>query len=257
MPSENGRTFTSSLELATAVQRRAHGQVEEMLAAAEAKIAATQERLEKFATATAEATVTGSPPPQAAVALERDLADARKTVAACQALLPERLRKLREAEAKWRAENRAKMRERFTQQLDAALVQLRAADQALAAIELLRQDIAAADPEGVLQLPLDPTIGSLVRPKLQQLESVASAWPGGRSNHTAPPNNGLVAVRRLPADRFRPLKRGHRLEQALTQQLMPVLERYAIGETFGTTPELAKLGEMVSLVERVPKGGAV
>src|SRR4051812_31190436 len=135
MASEIGRTFTADLERATSEQRRNYGHAEDSLERAEQKIAATQEKLEKFAVAMAEATVTGSPQPPAALDLKRQKEDAEKMATACRALIPERKRLLEEAEKKWREQARPAERERVTQQLDAALVQLRAADQALAAIE--------------------------------------------------------------------------------------------------------------------------
>lgn len=169
------RDLVADLERATAQPRRAYGQVEEMLAAAEAKIAATQERLGKFATAMAEATISGSRPPQAAVALERDLADASKTVAACQALLPERKRLLQEAEARWVAENQGRMGEVFTQLgLEVELAMGRAWHSAHQAAEGLYRGIQTVAPEFARLLPGGPDVS----PKLQLLESTVAAWTG-------------------------------------------------------------------------------
>lgn len=251
MPSENGRTFTADLERETSVLRRDYARAEETLAAAEAKIATTQERLEKFGPAMAEARFNGSPPPPAALDLQRQLKDAEEMADACRKLIPERLRKLREAEGKWVAQNSQRMRERFTQVFQAELAAANSWAEAHNATEVLRQDIATAAREFSLSLPGGPDITRM----LQLLGDAFSDWTGGRKPHAAPLSNGKVAVRRLPPDRYKPLRAGHRLEQAVNaarNRLAP----HNFEETFGVTPEDAKLLEMVHLVERVPKGGA-
>lgn len=240
MGAENGRGFVGDRERFTAQERRDLNRLDERAEAARKKVADCEAALKRFEVHLGEAFLEKKDPPRAAVDLQRQLTEARNTVAACAAVQPEKVRALEAREAEWLEKRAPEMEARVREVVEDEAAAARALAEKQAVRAAAFADIKHASP----RFPL-PELPVLL-PKLDQLLGGIATWPPKPALAPA----GQVRVRLLPDARLQHLDPLHRLYKASAAALDRI-GRYNPADTFGLSPQDAEVLVQIGRVERV------
>lgn len=223
----NGRgSFVHDREHFTGQARRELNQLKARREDARKEIAECEATLKRFEGALGTAFLEGKDPPRAAMDLQHRRAKAKQTLAACDAVIPEKERTLEAMEVEWAAKAKTKLEARVRELLEDEM----AAARLLAEKQAARTEAFADIKHAARWFPL-PEL-AVMRPKLDRHLDTIAAWP------PKPKKPSGIRVRRttLTPERLDP---EHRLAAVLGSAFVLLrLDTYALGEVFCVPPKI-------------------